>query len=58
VSAVNTISIYRHGRNGAIAAQFLDWFSGNAYAIANGRNHLSTRKNIQPNWHILSLSIQ
>lgn len=58
VSTVNTISIYRHGRNSENAQQFLNWFSGNAYAIANGRNHLPTRKNIQPNWYILSLFIQ
>jgi len=58
VSLVNTLSIFRYGRNTAVAERFLNYFAGNAYAVSSGRNQLSTRKNSSPNWYIRSLSIQ
>jgi hypothetical protein len=58
VSSVNTVSIYRHGRNIAGAEQFLAFFVGHSYSVANGRNQLPTRKNVTANWFIRSLSIQ
>lgn len=58
VSRMNTASIYRYGRSGAIAEQFLAFFTAHSYSVANGRNQLPTRKNVTANWYIRSLSIQ
>lgn len=58
ISRINCAAIYRYGRNSAAAEQFLSFFTGNAYQVANGRNQLPTGKNVQPNWYIRTLSIQ
>jgi hypothetical protein len=58
LSSVNTASIYRHGRNSAVAEQFLGFLIAHSYSVANGRNQLPTRKNVSANWYIRSLSIQ
>lgn len=58
ISRMNTASVYRYGRNSAIAEHFLAFFTANSYSIANGRNQLPTRKNGTANWYIRSLSIQ
>lgn len=58
VSRVNTISIYRYGRNIAAAESFLTYYTGNSYAVASGRNQLPARKHTEANWSIRSLSIR
>jgi len=58
ISLINTVSIYKHGRNIPVAENFLTFFLSNSYSIANGRSQLPTKKGVSPNWYIRSLSIQ
>ncbi|MES2556287.1 MAG: hypothetical protein V4604_09060 [Bacteroidota bacterium] len=58
VSRMCTLSMYRYGRNSAVAENFLSFYMANSYSIANGRNQLPVKKHVTPNWYIRSLSIQ
>jgi hypothetical protein len=58
VSRLCTVSLYRYGRNNAVAGSFLSFYMANSYSIANGRNQLPVKKQVTPNWYIRSLSIQ
>ncbi|HLP56831.1 MAG TPA: hypothetical protein VK151_17460 [Fluviicola sp.] len=58
ISRTCTLSLYRYGRNGAVAANFLSFYMANSYSVANGRNQLPVKKHVTPNWYIRSLSIQ
>jgi hypothetical protein len=58
ISRMCTLSIYRYGRNNAVAESFLSFYIANSYSIANGRNQLPVKKHVTPNWYIRSLPIQ
>ncbi|ASS50124.1 MAG: hypothetical protein A3D31_11180 [Candidatus Fluviicola riflensis] len=58
VSRMCTLSLYRYGRNSAVASNFLSFYMANSYSVANGRNQLPVKKHVTPNWYIRSLSIQ
>lgn len=58
VSRICTLSMYRYGRNSAVAESFISFYMANSYSIANGRNQLPVKKHVTANWYIRSLSIQ
>ena len=57
-SSVCTLSIFRYGRNSAVAERFISFCAANAYQIAGGRNQLPVNRHIGANWYIRSLSVQ
>lgn len=57
-STVCTLSVFRYGRNPAVAERFITFCAANAYTLASGRNQLPVNQRIDANWYIRSLSIQ
>lgn len=57
-STVSSMSVFRYGRNVAVAERFIAYCASNAYQVASGRNQLPVNRRITANWYIRSLSIR
>ena len=57
-STFSSLSIFRYGRNSAVAEHFIAFCAANAYHLASGRNQLPVNRSVSANWHIQSLSIR
>lgn len=57
-STISSLSVFRYGRNVAVAERFIAFCAANAYHLASGRNQLPVNRHITANWYIRSLSIR
>lgn len=57
-STFSSLSIFRYGRNSAVAERFIAYCAANAYHLASGRNQLPVNRKVPANWYIRSLSIR